>query len=520
MPARAPTRDSRGNTVARAEAQARGGWGCALIAGMIAGALCAEPSIAASEEPFKLADAQLEPLDWSAVEGWTSDDHLAAFAVYKTSCQALHQTPRIHEHGPLLAALWEACRKALPLQPSDAETARRFFEETFAPVRIARLGESNGFVTGYYEPIIAGSRLPNPEFHVPLYRRPPDLVAAGQKPGSAAFPNRSSVVGRRDQNNQIVPYHDRGAIEAGVLDGQKLEICWLKDPFDALAAQIEGSARVILEDGTPMRITYDSHNGFPYSAIGRALVERNLIPREEMSMQRIREWMSTHEDEAPKLRAVNRSYIFFRITGLSNEGEPVGAQGVPLTPGRSIAVDRLHEYGTPFFIAADLPLEGAAGVAPLRRLMIAQDTGSAIIGPARADLFWGAGDDAGRIAGRIRHPARFVMLLPRELDMIAAGRQAPLPLPKPTIPEVEAKKQERKTKDSVSGKEEPQAANAAKQEVPLPLPKPIIPEVEAKQQGGKTKDAGAVKEEPQASNAARRHAGPTRPRYRYYYYRI
>jgi peptidoglycan lytic transglycosylase A len=243
-----------------------------------------------------------------------------------------------------------------------------------------------------------------------------------------------------------VPYHDRGAIEAGVLDSQKLEICWLKDPFDVLAIQIEGSARVILEDGTPLRINYDSHNGYPYTSIGRVLIERNLIPSEEISMQRIREWMAAHPDEAAKVRAANRSYVFFRITGLTNEGEPVGAQGVPLTPGRSIAVDRLHEYGTPFFIDAKLPIESAKSASPFRRLMIAQDTGSAIVGPARADLYWGAGDDAGRIAGRIRHPGRFVMLLPRELDMIAAGRNMPLPVPKPNIPEIEVKKRTDKGK--------------------------------------------------------------------------
>ena len=150
--------------------------------------------------------------------------------------------------------------------------------------------------------------------------------------------------------------------------------------------------------------------------------------------------MEAHPDEAAKARAVNLSYVFFRITGLTNEGEPVGAQGVPLTPGRSIAVDRLHEYGTPFFIEANLPIESARSASPFRRLMIAQDTGSAIAGPARADLYWGAGDDAGRIAGRIRHPGRFVMLLPRELDMIAAGRDMPLPVPKPKILEIEVKK--------------------------------------------------------------------------------
>ena len=475
MPVRAPERleVTTGNACLRA--LARVAWLSVLIASIAGGMLCGRPAIAANEEPVKLADTQLEPLDWSAVEGWESDDHLAAFAAYKTSCQALRQIPRAHDHGPVLAALWEACRTALPLQPTDSHAARTFFEENFAPVRIARLGESSGFVTGYYEPIVAGSRLPNPEFYVPLYRRPPDLVAAGHKPGSTPFPNKGALIGRRDQSNQIVPYHDRGAIEAGALDGQKLEICWLKDPFDALAIQIEGSGRVILEDGTPLRITYDSHNGFPYSAIGRVLVERNLIPREELSMQRIREWMAAHPDEAPKVRATNRAYVFFRISGLSNDGEPVGAQGVPLTPGRSIAVDRLHEYGMPFFIAADLPSESATGASPFRRLMVAQDTGSAIVGPARADLFWGAGEDAGRIAGRIRHSARFVMLLPRDLDMAAAGRQMPLPLPKPNIPEVEAEKH-----------------------------------------GGKPKDGVSAQDESGAARGARRHASPTRLRYRYY----
>jgi membrane-bound lytic murein transglycosylase A len=365
----------------------------------------------------------------------------------------------------------ERCRKASDLQPQDSDTARTFFEQNFQPVRIARLGEVEGLLTGYFEPIVQGSRFPNPEFHVPLYRRPPDLVAAGYKAGSNAFPNKGTRIGRRNEQNQLVPYHDRGAIEGGALDGQKLEICWLKDPFDLLAIQIEGSERVILEDGTPLRVNYDSHNGYSFTSISRALIEHNLIPREEMSMQRIRAWMAAHPDEAQKVRAANRSYVFFRITGLSNEGEPVGAQGVPLTPGRSIAVDQLHEYGTPFFIEANLPIESAKPVSSFRRLMIAQDTGSAIVGPARADLYWGAGDDAARIAGRIRHPGRFVMLLPRELDMIAAGKQMPLPLPKPKIPEVEvAKHNGGGTADSAKSEDGSRTATRpGRQAAPAPL---------------------------------------------------
>jgi membrane-bound lytic murein transglycosylase A len=416
------------------------------VASLVSAILCFTASAAWAEDPLKLADSQLEPVKWTELASWSTDDHLAAFAAYRTSCQALRKTLRADDHGPIHGALWNVCRKAIDLQPKDSNTARTFFEQNFQPVRIARLGEVEGFLTGYFEPIVQGSRFPNPEFHIPLYRRPPDLVAAGHRPGSDAFPNKGARIGRRNENNELVPYHDRGAIEAGALDGQKLEICWLKDPFDVLAIQIEGSARVILEDGTPLRINYDSHNGYPYTSIGRVLIERNLIPSEEMSMQRIREWMAAHPDEAANVRATNRSYIFFRITGLTNESEAVGAQGVPLTPGRSIAVDRLHEYGTPFFIEANLPIESAKSASPFRRLMIAQDTGSAIIGPARADLYWGAGDDAGRVAGRIRHLGRFVMLLPRELDMIAAGRDMPLPVPKPKILEIEVKKHDDKGK--------------------------------------------------------------------------
>jgi membrane-bound lytic murein transglycosylase A len=411
-----------------------------LVASLVGAILCLTANAGSAEEPLKLANTQLEPIEWTDIAGWAADDHLAAFAAYQKSCQVLRKMPRPDDHGPVHGALWNVCNKAAGLWPKDSAAARSFFEKNFRPVRIARLGETQGLLTAYYEPIVQGSRFPNPEFHVPIYRRPPDLVALGHKLGSEAFPNKAARVGRLNGEKELVPYYDRGAIEAGALDGQKLEICWLKDPLDVLAAQIEGSARVILEDGTPLRINYDSYNGYPYSSIGRVLVERNLIPPSEMSMQRIRDWMTAHPDEAQEVRARNRSYVFFRITGLSNEGEPVGAEGVSLTPGRSIAVDRLHAFGTPFFIEANLPIENTKPASPFRRLMIAQDTGSAIVGPARADLYWGAGDDSARIAGRIRQPGRFVMLLPRELDMIEAGRHMPLPVPKPKFLELEAHK--------------------------------------------------------------------------------
>jgi membrane-bound lytic murein transglycosylase A len=198
---------------------------------------------------------------------------------------------------------------------------------------------------------------------------------------------------------------------------------------------------VRLEDGTMLRVNYDGHNGHPYAAVGRILMEQYGVPPEQMSMERIRQWMLANPELAAKVRQNNPSFVFFRVTGLSDQGEAVGAQGVPLSPGRSIAVDKLHVYGTPFFIQADLPIDSDKPVTKFRRLMIAQDTGSAIIGPARADLYWGAGDTAGRIAGRIRQQGQFVMLLPRELDMVEAGRHTPLPLPKPPIPQQVATKE-------------------------------------------------------------------------------
>jgi membrane-bound lytic murein transglycosylase A len=389
------------------------------------------------QDPLKSSGSQLEPLKWSELTGWAADDHLAAFAAYQAGCRTARRKPRSDERGLIFGALSNVCRKALALEPQDSAAARAFFEQNFQPVRIARLGEGEGLVTGYYEPIVAGSRFPTPEFSVPIYRRPRDLVAEGYKQGSTAFPNKGGRIGRRTENNDLVPYHDRGAIEAGALDGQKLEICWIKDPLDLVAIQIEGSARVILEDGTPLRISYDSHNGYSYSSIERVLAERNLIPRKDLSKERIRAWAAAYPEEAAKARATNRAYMFFRVTGLTNDGEPVGAQGVPLTPGRSIAVDRVHEYGTPFFIEGNLPIEDAKPVAPVGRLTIAQDTGSAIVGPARADIYFGHGEEISHIAGRIKQYGQFVMLVPQSVTVsdtaVAAVTDVPLPKSRPAM---------------------------------------------------------------------------------------
>jgi membrane-bound lytic murein transglycosylase A len=397
----------------------------ALILGV--GAAAGEPA----PGPLRLPDTALEPIGFADLDGWAADDHAKAFAAFRVSCAPLVRA-RAPEERPLAAALVQVCRRALALTAGDDAKARAFFEANFRPLRINRLGDNQGFLTGYYEPIVEGSRFPTREFTVPLYRRPGDLVAPGERKGEA-FPNRGPAF-RRTNDGKLVPYYDRGEIEDGALDGRHLEICWLKDPFAALTIQIQGSARVRLEDGLIMRVNYAAHNGLPYTPVGRILIERGLVPREEMSLDRIRQWMRDNPDQTKELRRKNQGFVFFRIAGLADESEPAGGEGVRLTPGRSIAVDRpLHLYGTPFFIEAELPIDGAAAKTPWRRLTIAQDTGSAIVGPARADIYFGAGDEAGRIAGRVRHGARVAMLVPRALDPAEAGAHMPLPPPRPVL---------------------------------------------------------------------------------------
>jgi len=430
-------------------------------------------SAAAARPPngdmIQIRDSEFEPLSWSELDGWAADDHGAAFAGFQASCRAIiNRRAKTAEARMLFRALGSVCRRALAAGKLESETARAFFEDNFRPARISRLGEPLGFLTGYYEPIVEGSRFPTRNFTVPLYRRPTDLVAPGAR-RNHGFPNKGKV-GRRIPKRGTVPYYDRAEIEAGALDGRHLEICWLKDPIDAFFIHIQGSARVRLEDGELLRLNYDAHNGHHYTPVGRVLIERNIVPKEEMSLDRIREWMLAHPEEAPELRRQNRSFVFFRITGLGSEQEALGAAGVSLTAGRSIAVDKaLHVYGTPFFIEADLPIESSAPTTRFRRLMIAQDTGSAIVGPARADIYFGAGEDAGHIAGRIRHPGRFVMLIPRAIDPVLAGLRMPLPRPRP---QSEAKAQ---TPSATATRTVPPTPNG--EAIPTPKPRPKITHV-------------------------------------------
>ncbi|WP_363331154.1 MltA domain-containing protein [Bradyrhizobium sp.] len=383
--------------------------------------------------PFEINGGQYAPLGWADIAGWNQDDHLAAYKAFRISCSpiAAQSTPP-SDPKALGTSLREPCRLARAADISDDARARAFFEEHFLPLRISRLGEADGFVTGYYEPVIDGSRTQTDVYNVPVYRRPSNLFVRGFSQASVGLPNKGQVfrkIGRR----KLVPYYDRAAIEDGAIAGRGLEICWLKNQTDLLFSQIQGSARVRLEDGSTIRINYDAHNGYPYTPVGRILIDRGIIPKEEMSMQRIREWMNQNPDGANELRRQNQAYVFFREVQLSDKDEAVGAQGVPLTPGRSIAVDKsLHVYGTPFFIEGELPIESEQSKTPFRRLMVAQDTGSAITGPARADIYFGAGADAGRVSGRLRNSARFVIFVPKSLDPVARGRKMPTPDPRPS----------------------------------------------------------------------------------------
>ncbi len=381
---------------------------------------------------FKIPNTQLEPIGYPDIEGWARDDQAEAFATFLSSCRAiLKSSDKARQGRPrVYRALYEICQRAMSAVPLDAHQARTFFEDNFRAYRIARLGEREGFITGYYEPVVEGARLPSDQYTVPLYRRPADLLMARLRKhrapkGKAAW---------RKSRGKAAPYFDRTQIEDGTIAGRGLEICYLKNEVDAFFAQIQGSVRVRLEDGSIIRLNYDSANGHPYTSVGRFLVERNIIAKEDISMQRIRDWMEANPEDGKTLRRENKSYVFFRETDLDEHDEAVGAQGLSLTAGRSIAVDRnIHTYGTPFFLDAVLPIVSERPDTNFRRLMIAQDTGGAIVGPARADIYLGTGDDAARPAGRFKQFGRFVMLIPKDLSPATATAVIPLPLPRPAL---------------------------------------------------------------------------------------
>lgn len=360
----------------------------------------------------------LAPVDFADIEGWAGDDHAQAFAAFWRSCEKIVNVHAAreqagtagHEPHPLL----EVCRAALALDPASASAARAFFEDHFTPHRYSA-DVPAGLVTGYYEPELKGARVRSDRYHVPVYRVPEDLVQLF--PDSERARRNEEMTAGRETDEGVVPYYDRKEIEEGALEGRGLELLWLEDPVDAFYMHIQGSGRVGLEEGGHARIAYAAKNGHPYTAIGKLLIERGAIAPKNMSMEAVRGWLAENPEEARTLMWANRSYIFFRelpddpgVTG------PEGAQGVPLTPRRSLAVDTsIHAAGTPVWV--DAPKLDVHGEKGFHRLMVAQDTGSAIRGHQRGDIFWGTGLEAGAIAGATRHAARFTILLPKGVKL-------------------------------------------------------------------------------------------------------
>jgi membrane-bound lytic murein transglycosylase A len=320
--------------------------------------------------------------------GWSDDSVAVAVPAFLRSCTAFQRAaddaplaPRAKDVDFGSVGEWRApCAAAVSLPAGDDAATRHFFETDFVPFLAGNNGTSEGLFTGYYEVTLSGSRKRGGPFQIPIYRRPVD-------------PKRFS----------------RAEIEDGALSGQGLEFAWVDDPIDAFFLEIQGSGRVRLKEGGMIRVGYDGSNAHAYVPVGRLLIERGEIPREQVTMQAIRAWMKAHPQEGAALRRENPSYVFFRE--LTGEG-PLGAQRVPLSAGRSLAVDRAFiPLGIPIWLEAQERFSNSV----IRRLVIAQDTGGAIKGPVRGDLFWGHGKEAAEGAGAMNARGRYYLLLPRSV---------------------------------------------------------------------------------------------------------
>ena len=334
------------------------------------------------------------PVTFAELAGWRKDDHAAAFRTLLASCRKRKKSNA-------------ACGEALALGDGvDRKAAREFFETHFTPHAVEH-GGPKGMVTGYYEPEVNGSREQGGKYQVPVYARPDDLITL--KPVTERARWNTEITGTISGAPKQRPYYTRAEIDAGALEGRGLELLWLDDPVELFFMQIQGSGRVRLTDGSTVRLGYAGKNGHSYTSIGKRLLEMGERGPERLTMDGIKEWLRADPERGRALMQENKSYVFFvEFTG---DG-PVGAQGVVLTPGRSLAVDTAyHKLGAPVYVTApDLAPDGK----PFRRLMIAQDVGSAIRGPERGDIYFGSGDAAGAIAGRTKHAARFYVLLPKQ----------------------------------------------------------------------------------------------------------
>lgn len=350
----------------------------------------------------------LSRIAFAELPGWAEHDHAPARDTFRRSAREMldHGSgfARALRFGGSRAAWGQACRAGL-----GTGDARIFFETEFRAYRVADAERPQGLFTGYFEPEVEGSREADPDYPVPFYRHPADLVAFSPEERA-----RTGLSYGRRIAGEPRPYLTRREIEQGALSGQGLETAWAKDWADAFFIHIQGSGRLKLADGSGLRLTYDGKSGLPYTAIGAILVERGEVKAEDMSMQAIRRWMAAHPEQARALMWENRSYVFFREAVLENpELGALGAQHVQLTPQRSLAVDReIWAFGTPVWLDTAVPSSEEGGMNRFRQLLIAQDTGSAIKGLARGDVYWGFGAAAGEIAGAMKSAGAMTVLLP------------------------------------------------------------------------------------------------------------
>ena len=388
-----------------------------LAATLAALLLLSLAACAPTTPPAPAGIARLAPVAFRDLPGWDGDRVAEAIPAIARSCARIRRLPDDRMLGPPAygrAGDWRMACAALPARADEA-TARAFLEAEFRPLALSDGGQAEGLFTGYYEPLLRGSRRQGGAFRTPLLARPDDMVAVELGQFREAW--RGERVVGRVVDGTLRPYESRAEIEAGALAARARPLAWVDDPVDAFFLQIQGSGRVALAEGGEMRVGYAAQNGHGYVPVGRILADRGEIPREQVSMQSIRAWMARDARAAQDLMNANPSYVFFRE--LTGDG-PIGSEGVALVPGRSLAVDRAHvALGVPVWLDAQDPLDEARRV---RRLLVAQDTGGAIRGVVRGDVFWGAGEEAAERAGRMRSRGRTWVLLPRDLAARAEGR--------------------------------------------------------------------------------------------------
>ncbi len=353
-------------------------------------------------------DVRFEPVGFDALPGWKADDALAAFATFQVAARRLVERAATGDKPTTPPALLHAAHDALRLEASviTQAAARAFFEQAFRPHRVVHAA-GEGLLTGYYEPVIPGARTRSDRFGIPILRRPDDLInlVAESERGAKA----EGLTHARATSGGHEPYATRAEIEAGALAGRGLELVWLEDAVDAFFLHVQGSGVIAFADGTELRITYDGKNGHPYTSVGRYLIDAGLFPADQMSLDALKVWLRANPERGRAAMHQNRSYVFFRTL----EGKSaLGAMEIPLTSGRSLAVDtRWHDLGTPIYVSSPT-LTHAGDPGGFHRLMIAQDVGSAIRGPERGDIYFGSGDAAGALAGITKHPGRYIVLLP------------------------------------------------------------------------------------------------------------